>query len=118
MYKGKKQKTSNRIIECIYRNAPISRIEIAEMTDITPSTVTANITSLILEGMVREIGEVNTSESTPGRKKILIDLVPDHAYSIGIEFTQKGLILCITNLKGILINHIEVSLFQFILKIM
>ena len=102
MYKAKKNKLSNRnrILECIYRNAPISRIDIAELTDITPATVTMNVTTLISEGIVRETGEASTEDTSPGRKKILIDLVPDCAYSIGIEFTQKALILCITNIKG------------------
>lgn len=105
MYKAKKNKLSNRnrILECIYRNAPISRIDIAELTDITPATVTANVTALISEGIVRETGELNTEDTTPGRKKILIDLVPDYAYSIGVEFTQKALVLCITDIKGTVI---------------
>ncbi len=105
MYKAKKPKLSNRnrILECIYRNAPISRIDIAELTDITPATVTMNVTTLISEGIVRETGEASTEDIAPGRKKILIDLIPDYAYSIGIEFTQKGLILCITNIKGSII---------------
>ncbi len=105
MYKAKKPKLSNRnrILECIYRNAPISRIDIAELTDITPATVTINVTALISEGIVRETGEANTEDISPGRKKILIDLNPDYAYSIGIEFTQKALVLCITNIKGSII---------------
>ncbi len=105
MYKAKKAKFSNRnrILECIYRNAPISRIDIADLTDITPATVTMNVTALISEGIVRETGEANTEDIAPGRRKILIDLIPDYAYSIGIEFTQKALVLCITNIKGSII---------------
>jgi predicted NBD/HSP70 family sugar kinase len=105
LYKAKKNKLSNRnrILECIYRNAPISRIDIAELTDITPATVTLNVTTLISEGIIRETGEASTEDIAPGRKKILIDLNPDYAYSIGIEFTQKALVLCITNIKGTII---------------
>ena len=110
MYKAKKIKLSNRnrILECIYRNAPISRIEIAELTDITPATVTMNVTTLISEGIVQETGEANPEDIVPGRKKILIDLIPDYAYSIGIEFTQKALVLCIANIKGTIITEQQV----------
>lgn len=107
MYKAKKTKLSNRnrILECIYRNAPISRIDIAELTDITPATVTMNVTALISEGIVQETGEANTEDISPGRRKVLIDLNPDYAYSIGIEFTQKALVLCVTDLKGSVITE-------------
>lgn len=102
MYKGKKKKESNRsrILECLYRNAPIARTEIAEETEITPATVTQTVTALIGEGFVRELGEAATEESASGRKRVLIDIVPDKAYSIGLEFTQKALVICITDLKG------------------
>ena len=89
MYKGKKKKASNRsrILECIYRNAPIARTDIAEETEITPATVTMNVTTLISEGFVRELGEVSTDEASSGRKRVLIDIIPDRAYSIGLELS-------------------------------
>lgn len=110
MYKGKKKKPSNRsrILECIYRNAPIARTDIAEETEITPATVTANVTSLISEGFIKELGEVSTDEASSGRKRVLIDIIPDKAYSIGLEFTQKALVVCLTDLKGhICCQHTE-----------
>lgn len=78
MYKGKKKKASNRsrILECIYRNAPIARTDIAEETEITPATVTMNVTTLISEGFVKELGEVSTDEGSSGRKRVLIDIIP------------------------------------------
>lgn len=102
MYKGKKKKASNRslILECIYRQGPIARTDIAEETEITPATVTMNVSSLIREGFIKELGEVSTEEASSGRKRILIDLVPERAYAMGIEFTQKALSICITDLKG------------------
>lgn len=102
MYKGKKKKPSNRsrILECIYRNAPVARTEIAEETEITPATVTANVTALISEGYVAELGEAAGEDNASGRKRVLIDIIPESAYSIGVEFTQKALVICLTDLKG------------------
>lgn len=111
MYKIKNQVFSNksRILECIYRNAPISRIEISELTDITPATITTIVSTFIRQGIVRELEETNSHDSnTPGRKKIPIDIVADYAYTIGIEFTEKALVLCITNIKGNLITQTSV----------
>lgn len=102
MYRAKKKKNTNtsRILECIYRNAPIARTEISDETDITPATVTATVSSLIARGVVAEVGEVSPEENTSGRKRVLIDLTASYAYSIGIEFTQKALCICIMDLKG------------------
>ncbi len=80
----------SRILECIYRNAPIARTDIAEETEITPATVTMNVTTLISEGFVKELGEVSTDEGSSGRKRVLIDIIPGRAYSIGLEFTPEG----------------------------
>lgn len=107
MYRAKKKKNTNtsRILECIYRNAPVARTEIADITDITPATVTATVSSLIARGIVAEVGEVSPEENTSGRKRVLIDLTPSFAYSIGIEFTQKALCICITDLKGMILHE-------------
>lgn len=102
MYRPKLKKLSNknRILECIFRCAPVARTDIAEDADITPATVTLTVNSLIADGMVRELGEDASGEVSSGRKRILIDIVPGYAYSIGVEFTQKALVSCLTDLKG------------------
>lgn len=108
MYRPKKTKklsNKSRIMECIFRNAPIARTDIADDTDITPATVTLTVNSMIAEGMVEELGEAASLESSSGRKRILIDAVAGYAYSIGVEFTQKALVSCLTDLKGNCICH-------------
>lgn len=107
MYKGKKKRLSNRsrILECIYRNAPIARTDIAEETEITPATVTVNVSALIAEGVVEELGEAMTEEISSGRKRVLIDVVSTCRYSIGVEFTLKALVICITDMKGDILCH-------------
>lgn len=100
----KKNQNRSVILECIFRNAPISRVEISDLTKITPATVTANITELINEGIVYETGDTSGDNNSSGRKRILIDIVPDKAFSIGVEFTQRALTVCLTNLKGTIIS--------------
>lgn len=105
MYRGKKNTPSNRsrILECIYRNAPIARSEIAEETEITPATVTTTVASLIAAGIIVE-SEESPEENSFGRRKVPIDLNPTCFYSIGVEFTEKALVTCITDLKGHLVQ--------------
>ncbi|WP_291651481.1 ROK family protein [Clostridium sp.] len=100
-----KKSNRTRILEYVFRNAPVSRATIAEQTDITPATVTTTITELINENVIVDLGEVEQSDNTPGRKRVLIDLNPDHSYAIGIEFNEKHISFCITNLKGKIIDE-------------
>lgn len=105
MYKNKVQRSSNRhrILECIFRNAPISRTEIAEITGITPATTTNVIGTLLAENWVIELGEQPSEELTSGRKRIALDINADAAYSIGAEFNAKAMSVVIANLRGVVI---------------
>ena len=100
-----KKSNRTRILEYIFRNAPVSRATIAEQTDITPATVTTTIAELINEQIIVNLGEVEQSDNTPGRKRVLIDLNPNYGYAIGIEFNEKYVSFCITNLKGKVISE-------------
>lgn len=100
-----KKTNRTRILEYIFRNAPVSRATIAEQTDITPATVTTTISELINKQIIVNLGEVEQNDNTPGRKRVLIDLNADYGYAIGIEFNEKHVSFCITNLKGKLIDE-------------
>lgn len=104
-----KKSNRTRILEYIFRYAPVSRAAIAEETGITPATVTTTIAELISEQIVVDLGEVEQNENTPGRKRVLIDLNFDYAYAIGIEFNEKHVSFCITNLKGKIIDEVIFS---------
>ena len=104
MYKSAKQKSSNKniVLECIFRNSPISRTSISEMTGITPASVTTVTSELIEDGMIYEEGKIDTDTPVSGRKRITLNICPDRYSSIGVEFTSYHLCTCITNLCGAL----------------
>lgn len=107
---NRKKSNRTRILEFMFRHAPVSRATIAENTDITPATVTTTTSSLISENVIFSLGETeHSTETTPGRKRILLDLNPNYKYGIGIEFTEKHITFCITNLKGQIIDHITLN---------
>lgn len=95
------QENRSTILEYIFRNAPVARSTIAKQTQITPATVTSISGNFIQEGIIKEIGaEDNSSDCSPGRKRILLDIVPDRAYAMGIEFTSRHIRFSICNLRG------------------
>ncbi len=95
------QENRSTILEYIFRNAPVARSTIARKTQITPATVTSISGNFIQEGIIQEIGaDDNTADSSPGRKRILLDIVPDRVYAMGIEFTSRHIRFSICNLRG------------------
>ena len=94
-----KKTNQTRILEYIFRNGPVSRTVIAENTNINSSTVT-NLTKTMLDlGIIQVLGE-DPNDLTPGRKQILIDINPDYACAVGVEFNENQISFCITNLGG------------------
>lgn len=105
------QENRSTILEYIFRNAPVARSTIAKETQITPATVTSISGNFIQDGIIQEIGvDENAADSSPGRKRILLDIVPDRAYSMGIEFTSQYIRFSICNLRGASVFHTSFSI--------
>lgn len=82
------------ILKLIYNKKTISRAEIAEITGLSPATVT-NITKEILGlGLIKE---TTRGESRGGRKPVLLKINPSAAYFIGLEWG-------IAELRGVLLD--------------
>ena len=86
------------ILDKLYAKAPLSRIDIAKETGITPATTGAIIGDLIRQELVYEVGEAE--DDTVGRKKTLLSLMPHRAYYLGVEISEKYLALVITDNLG------------------
>jgi len=88
MARGKQGKASSvkeintkNILDIIRRHGPISRIEIAEITGLTPATVT-NITSELIDSNLIIEGEVG--DSSGGRRPIMLRMRSDYYRVIGV----------------------------------
>ena len=79
------------ILNGIRNNGPISRIELAHQTGISPPTVTRIVNSLMEEKLVRNTG---VGSSSGGRPPLILEFAADSCYVIGINW---GL----THIKGI-----------------
>lgn len=92
-------KNSNRarILDCI-RRQPISRADISRQLGLTKSAVTMLTNEMMGEGLLYEAGLAQKS-SAPGRTSILLDIVADYAYAVGIMLHRRTIEVCITDLK-------------------
>ncbi len=100
-----KLQNTESIKEAIYKYGPISRAEIAEMLQLTPPTITTNVASFLQQGLVQEceagsVSRERHSKHTLGRKRILVDFVPDACYVIGVVRGYFGTLICLTDIRG------------------
>ena len=77
-----------KVLEVLYNKSPISRIDIAKETGITPATISDITGQLIEEKLIHELGEESDSNKS-GRKKILLTISNQHSFYMGIELSEK-----------------------------
>ena len=95
------QDNRSKILQTFFLHAPISRIEIAKLTSLTPPTITSFVNVLMEAGLVKECEEtISKNEVVLGRKPILLDIVKEAGYAIGVDWGPNGIICSVTDLRG------------------
>jgi len=95
------------ILKTVFETESISRAEIARVTKLTRTTVSEVVAGLLSEGLVREMG---LSESIGGKPSILLSLVADSRYLIGLNLAQNKFIGAVVNLRGEIKKTIEIPI--------
>ena len=97
-----KQENLEAVKLMLYRQAPISRAEIAAQLGLTPATITNITAELIAQNCVEEI----KTESVPaqprgtGRKPILIDIKRDCFTVLGVTLGRDSTRFCLCDMRG------------------
>ncbi len=92
-----KQHNRDLVLRIIYAHDSISRAELARVTNLTRTTVSEIVNVLLEEGLVEEVGR---GESIGGKSPILLSMVADSRYMIGLNLAQDKFIGAIVNLNG------------------
>lgn len=92
-----KEHNRNLVLTTIFDHERISRAEIARKTGLTRTTVSDIVAELIAEGLVDEVG---MGESFGGKSPILLSLVEDSRFLIGLDLAQNQFRGAIVNLRG------------------
>jgi len=96
-----KKRNSQIILSLILESGPLSRIEIAKYTKLSPSTVTVLVNELIEKGLLIESG---VSSSTGGRKRIELSINSAFGDICIIDIKRKGAVL---NFYDMNLNELE-----------
>ena len=92
-----KEHNRNLVLNTIFQHESISRAEIARVTSLTRTTVSDIVADLMDEGLVNEIG---VGTSLGGKNPILLSLVEDSRYLIGLDLARSEFLGAVVNLRG------------------
>ena len=99
-----KQHNRDLVLKTIIDHDAISRAEIARRTNLTRATVSDIVTLLSKENLVKEIGY---GESIGGKAPILLSLVADSRYLLGLNLGLDKFIGSVVNLRGEIKDSVE-----------
>jgi predicted NBD/HSP70 family sugar kinase len=88
---------SGLLVELIWAEREISRVEISRRTGLSPSTVSMIVNDLAQAGLVREIG---TASSARGRRPTLLAFNDDVLSIVGVEIGIRHVAVVLTDLRG------------------
>ncbi len=85
------------ILRAIFGHESISRAEVARLTNLTRATVSDVVNGLLEEGLVQEVGK---GVSIGGKNPIMLNIVADSRYMVGLNLAQDKFVGAIVNLRG------------------
>ena len=94
------------IISLLLENGELSRADIARQTGLSRAAISLSVAELIEEDLVQEVG---TSESTGGRKPVLIRLGGDSTLVMGVAFEETSCYFTLVNLDGHEIDRLVIA---------
>ncbi|MBV6392078.1 MAG: N-acetylglucosamine repressor [Anaerolineales bacterium] len=99
-----RQHNRDLVLRTIFASESISRAEVARVTNLTRTTVSEVVSGLLEEGLVQEVGR---GESMGGKSPILLSVIADSRYLIGLNLAQDRFIGAIVNLRGEIKEMVE-----------
>jgi predicted NBD/HSP70 family sugar kinase len=95
------------VLRAIYDRAEISRAEVARVTGLTRTSVSALVGELLRDGLVEEVGR---GPSTGGKAPILVRLRPDGRHAIGLDLGEAFFSGALVDLRGGIVNSARLAL--------
>ncbi|SDK91760.1 Sugar kinase of the NBD/HSP70 family, may contain an N-terminal HTH domain [Glycomyces sambucus] len=85
------------VLDIIRERGAVSRVELADVTGLTPATMTHAVRKLTELGLVHEVGTVPSNRGTPRR---LMGIKADACYMVGVQLDQFAAVGVVVDLAG------------------
>jgi hypothetical protein len=103
-----------KLMGLLLTEGPLSRKVLASKMKLTNAAITVMTQSLIEEGLIVELGEIESGKV--GRKETLIDLGGSKYVSVGLDIRVNHVNISITDIKGKLLSQKKVSSIENAIK--
>ncbi len=110
-----KQNNHNLIKKYIYRNSPISRVEIAQQLGLTTATITGMVNPMISSGLLRETAASAEAAKAAGRPRMMLEFIPEAYYICGVDVGVYRTSYVLTDIRGdiVAIRHTDQPLDEY-----
>lgn len=98
------------VLETIRCHGEISRVEISERTMLSGTTVSAITGALIEEGLIEARHTELNGEAQRGRPRVLLGLVRDAAYVLGIKISESMTTVTAVDFRGDVVSAVQLPI--------
>lgn len=93
-----KRHNIERLLSTLERCQPVSRTELAHLTEMSSASVTRFVGALSSLGLVKEVSQIDSTGR--GRKAISLETAPDGMYTLGCHFDRHSLRMCLMDFSN------------------
>ena len=95
------------LLRALHDHSPLSRADLARLTGLTRTSVGDLVSSLIVDGLIEEVGR---GQSSGGKSPILLRVAPDGRHLIGLDLGEAEFSGAVVNLRGDILRSIHLPL--------
>lgn len=99
-----REQNLSTILYCLKAEAPVSRAQLAKLTELNKSTVSSLTEELLSIGIIREVGQ---ADSDGGRPATLLEIDADGGLIIGVDIGVHVVSAVLTNLSARIVARFE-----------
>jgi predicted NBD/HSP70 family sugar kinase len=96
------------IMDAIRRLGPISRVEISDQTELSPTTVSAITAALLDDGLIVPRHVAPGPDQPRGRPRVMLELNPDAASVCGVKIAPHQITVAVTNFQADILNSVSI----------
>src|SRR5581483_8849175 len=95
------------VMDAIRRFGPISRVEIADRTDLSPTTVSAITALLIDDKLIVPKSTGALRDAARGRPRVMLEMNPEAAYVTGVKLAPSRMTIVTTNFRADILHSVS-----------
>ncbi|WP_207476328.1 ROK family transcriptional regulator [Arenibaculum pallidiluteum] len=98
------------VMDVIRRYGPISRVEICERLQLSPTTVSAITGALIDDALIMPRQEGAVRDPARGRPRVMLELNPEAAFVVGVKLAPDQITVAVTNFRADILESLTLPI--------